>query len=1458
MSTDHPAATHGSAVTNPRRIRGIPRASVTRLSTRVATLEASGDPNVQIPAKQLLERLQTACTEFKQAHLLLVDTIENEEELDREQAVLDEFLDIVSDLTIRLNALMSADNGPKHCDDHKVMEKRLGRLQKCLTDVTDAVASLTATDTPRLKQRSEQLQDYKHELADINIKLLSLELEDTDPLVTLHARLEEIVFRLSLRIKEIEASTAPPAPMPHAPDVKGVKLPKLEVPTFNGSILDWRSFWEQFTVAVHDNRKLFDTEKLVYLQQALKGGSAKGAIEGLSRSGDNYEEAIQCLKGRYNRPRLIHQAHVKSILDAPPLKDGTGKEIRKLHDTVMQHLRALKSMGYDPPGPFITSTLELKLDQVTMFEWQKHSVKAEDVPHYQDILDFLNLRAQATESTLVDSGTKKSNPKKGYVASHVAHSNTSGQCVVCKDKHPLYACPRFKDMDHDSKLAILKTNRLCLNCFSSNHFVKQCKSVHRCKQCQKQHHTLLHTDSATPPTMNPSAPPFKPQNSTQSPVVSSNTAIQLKSNSLMMTCRLLVCAPDGTCVEARALLDNASSASFVSERLAQNLRLSRTYHHARISGVAGLSHQSSKQSLANFSIMPLKSPQRKIHITAIIVPKVTCDLPFSPVPFKREWNHLNELDLADPGFGCPGKIDLLLGVDVFVDVILHGRRSGLPGTPLAFETCFGWVLAGSAEACSPASQVTTCHIMCTTGDDMLRKFWEVQESPMSETSLSPEEKSAVQHFKVNHSRTEGGRFVVPLPRKENCKPLGESRSQAVRRFLSLERTLHSKNQFGAFRAVMNEYLELGHAESVPQDDLNKAPSKVFYLPMHAVRKDSSTTTKIRAVFDASMKTGTGVSLNDVLMVGPTVHSSLVDVLLRFRMHRIALVADVSKMYRAIQLPLADRDFHRFVWRDRQSDILRDFRMTRVTFGVSSSSFVANMAIKQNAADKAHKYPLAAQVVDDGFYVDDCLTGADSVEEGIELSSQLRALFAEADFLLRKWNSSSTSVLQAIPPELRDDQTSLTISDQEETYTKTLGIEWHSVLDYFRLSVANQSTHTALTKRALVSDVAKTYDVLGWFAPVIIKAKILLQRVWESKVDWDDPVPDPIVEEWSLWRSQLSSLSKVHIPRCYFPKDVELVSTQLHGFSDASASAYSAAVYLRFTDQSGGVHVTLVASKTKVAPIKRLTIPRLELCGAHLLTKLLDHVRITLKLPIESTFAWTDSTIVINWLDGNPRRFKTYVGNRISFILDRIPPHKWKHVPGDQNPADCASRGMFPHELMSHDLWWKGPDWLRSTPACWPRQTNLSTDASEVDELVQTCHLTTIHNPDPLLSVKQFSSYNKVIRVTAWVMRFINNCRVSCTRSASDRLATPLTVQEIATAENYWLSVSQKECFAQEMQTIKSNSALPSGSPLTRLHPFLDSSGILRVTGRGQRSKLAYSSLHPVILSGKHPLTKLII
>ena len=313
--------------------------------------------------------------------------------------------------------------------------------------------------------------------------------------------------------------------------------------------------------------------------------------------------------------------------------------------------------------------------------------------------------------------------------------------------------------------------------------------------------------------------------------------------------------------------------------------------------------------------------------------------------------------------------------------------------------------------------------------------------------------------------------------------------------------------------------------------------------------------------------------------------------------------------------------------------------------------------------------------------------------------------------------------------------------------------------------------------------------------------------------------------------------------------------QLHGYCDASQDAYGGVVYLRLTDPSGNIHTEIVVAKTKVSPIKRLSIPRLELCGAQLLTKLLCHAKRILDIPVTSVFAWTDSTIVLTWLTGNPRRFKTYVGNRISFIIDQLPPDRWRHVAGTQNPADCASRGLFPLQLKDHDLWWKGPQWLRLDTSRWPVQPSSLFETIPEEER-EICHQTTVAPVDPIVLATQYSSFGRLKRVTAWIFRFVKNLR----SPVSERcLSTSLLVSELSSAGNYWLMVAQKEGLPNEYGALKNGQPISRSSRLLPFRPIFDKNhSLIRVRGRLSNSSLSHAQQHPVILDGNHPITKLII
>ena len=999
-----------------RRKRGVVRRSITNIGKRLDQLERLEDKTeVYYLAQRLSSRLTDLDTEFKSLQYDLLSAIDESDEVSiaTEQEALDTHYGVLDNLLLRIQMLLDKSSPCK--DTPKGREELahcLFMLERSLKNIDDKINSLPleVEDLALLQQLQEDLSDLKLELNDCRTRSVRLSLPEEHELSVKCSRLKEVHFECCHRVKGIINSNL--LALSSGTEAQGLKVPELEAPTFDGEILNWTRFWEQFSVSIDQRTNLSDAEKFVYLQQALNGGSAKSVIQGLSSTGEHYAKAVECLKSRYDRPRLIHQSHVKTILDIPVIKEGNGRELRRLHDTLQQHLRALDAADCEPLSRFITSMIQLKLDQNTLFEWQKHTQSVPDVPHFNEILEFIDLRARASESTStkrpqrMESSSKKVSGNAATVTGSDSNSHSNSHCTLCRpEKHPLYYCPKFKGMTHEQRLSVVKNNGLCMNCLKSGHYLKDCKSSHFCRNCQRPHHTLLHVDVRGP----------------DSPLsVTSNTSIGVMTDMLLMTCQVSVQAPDGSKMKARALLDPASSSSFISERSVQSLGIPRSRNNITVSGVAGLA---SPSPFATLTITPSHSSNRWVSFTAIVVPCVTSDLPLSPVSLKPEWTHLQGLPLADPQFGTPGRIDLLLGVDVYVDSLLHGRRSGPPNSPVAFKTIFGWVLAGRTQYTS-SHHVTSHHISTVPSDnDILRKFWEIEEPVPDNIPLSLEDQGVMSHFKETHRQNSDRRFVVPLPRRAGVKPLGESRSQALRRYTQLEHSLLKKGQYAQLDSVMREYLYLGHAESVPTEDLEKPHEMVFYLPIHAVYKASSSTTKVRAVFDASAKSTSGTSLNDCLMTGPTVHSSLINVLLRFRLHRIAVTTDVSKMYRAIELVEQDRDLHRFLWRSNPTETVKDYRMTRLTFGVSSSSFIANMCIKQNALNHAHEFPLAAKSVKESFYVDDGLTGADNIQSAVELQKQLDKLFLRGGFQLHKWNTSDPAVLEHVRPELKDLQES---------------------------------------------------------------------------------------------------------------------------------------------------------------------------------------------------------------------------------------------------------------------------------------------------------------------------------------------------------------------------------------------------------------------------------------------------
>ena len=586
-----------------------------------------------------------------------------------------------------------------------------------------------------------------------------------------------------------------------------------------------------------------------------------------------------------------------------------------------------------------------------------------------------------------------------------------------------------------------------------------------------------------------------------------------------------------------------------------------------------------------------------------------------------------------------------------------------------------------------------------------------------------------------------------------------------------ERSLTRKGQWNWFNTGVKEYSDMGHSERVPEQDLKRAEAETFYLPMHGVVKESSTTTKLRIVFDASAKSTTGNSLNDLLLPGPNFYPLLTTVLLRFRQHDIGMSSDISKMFREFGLHPKERDLHRYVTRGDGSSKLEDWRMTRLTFGVTSSPFLATQVLHQVASDYQTEFPQAAEIVKNTFYVDDCLTGASTVEEAITLREELNCLLEKACMRLRKWRSNSNDLLESIPEEMRETENIQVISAPEQCH-KALGVHWHTIQDTLHVATPTLVKEDKPTKRQIASDIVRTFDILGWYAPAVIKLKILLQQLWQLQLDWDQPVSEDIAREWKSWRDDLHILTDHAIPRCYYKRGEKRMTLQLHGFCDASQVAYAGVVYLRAVYEDTFTSISLVFSKTRVAPLTTATIPCLELCGVQLLSKLLQTVRDSLNIPLHDVFAWCDSSITLSWIHTTPSKLKTFVANRVADTTARVPASHWRYVPTAQNPADIASRGADPKELLESTQWWDGPPWLSLSPDNWPVRLDLVKQKEPPDHKPRVM-LT--RPPDEDFTLR-FSSYNHMLRIAAWCRRFAANAKTSGTEK---RMLEPmLQLQEI--------------------------------------------------------------------------------
>ncbi|XP_048508863.1 uncharacterized protein LOC105691000 [Athalia rosae] len=1162
------------------------------------------------------------------------------------------------------------------------------------------------------------------------------------------------------------------------------RLPELTVPTSSGDYRKWPEFKAMFLSVIENRSDVTDLEKFQYLKGAIQGDASE-LIANLSPHPASYNAAWLLLDARFENKRLIIKTHLDRLLALKPMPKRQASSLTKMVSIINETTQSLRTLTSESNNDcLLVALISGLLDRDTRERWETSLTSTDEFPTLSQLTAFLMARARTlgkideTPTPVQSSAAKGALPKRASPhqasqqpqdRSSPAPTKTTQQTTqrrslypfdCCGQDHFIVMCPKLRDYSLTQRVKLVKERRLCCNCLG-RHNARKCNSSRHCKTCNDTHHTMLHGADLSSMFNTPTERTQSSQDAQKEPT--SDVKSWTPSH------------PAG----------NSHHHSLLNDLITSGSSPHRSWLRSFV--YLGKAHQTAQPLAKGVVTLTLHSRYRplSVNISAHVLKTVTTIMPTSAISQELEWPHLKRLNLADPEFLTPRAIDVIIGADFYEQLIKPNIIRHSPETPIAQLPIFGWLVIGPVH--TPVTIVRTTHHGVSQASnsslqELLTRFWVQEEPPSSSDSrLTPEEQECERHFSTTHSRDSTGRYIVRIPLKMSSAALGDSQHTAHQCLLRILKRLGRDAQYcELYTQFMQEYERAKHMIKLDDSSASRRPH--YYLPHHGVLKPDSSTTKLRVVSNGSSASSTGYSVNDLMHAGPNLMLNIFDLLIRIRRHE------------------QEEESH--------------YHLTTVTYGTKVAPFSAVRTLLQLAEDEGSRYPLAVEPITHGRYVDDIFGGSDTVDELTQTARQLIQLCHAGGFPLAIWHSTSRQLLEEVSSELGH-TSDISFDDCN---AKILGIRWSLQQDTFNFSTIS-STHSArFSKRLILSEVAQLFDPLGFTAPVVIRAKMFLQALWLHKLNWDDPLPEQLITQWLSIRQDLTSLARLSIPRWF--NTLSDSAVELHGFSDASQFAIAAVVYLVAHSPSTGANVSLICSRTKVSPLKRLTIPRLELTAALLLSTLMNHVSATLNINITNTHSWTDFQVTLTWIKAHPSRWKDYV-----------------------------------HQLEEHSLWWTGPPWMTQPEASWPTQADLAPDDTCAQEARATVTLHAVRtSPEYHWDlIRKFSSLNTLLRITSLCSNLIK--KLSRKRNSP---AASISSNDMEDSRLFWIKATQSAYFQEELAQLNWHSQLPNSHPLSRLTAFIDKDGVLRVGGRLKKSELSYETKHPAILPRTSRLSKLII
>ncbi|GBN38120.1 hypothetical protein AVEN_60429-1, partial [Araneus ventricosus] len=633
----------------------------------------------------------------------------------------------------------------------------------------------------------------------------------------------------------------------------------------------------------------------------------------------------------------------------------------------------------------------------------------------------------------------------------------------------------------------------------------------------------------------------------------------------------------------------------------------------------------------------------------------------------------------------PKEIHILLGADTAAR-LFTGEIKNLSPDLIAMNTKLGWTVIGRSRITENDSSSTLMSLL--VNDVNISDLWRLDtlniNDPAENQSRKELEEAAKEHFERSVKRDNEGRYIVSLPWIHDHPPLPDGRKIAERRLNSCIKALERAEKLVDYDDVFQDWQKEGIIEEV--DPMQEIKQGQHFLPHHPVFKENSTT-KVRPVFDGSAKERNTPSINDCLEKGPNLVELIPSLMNRFRVGKYGVIADIKKAFLQIGLQERDRPYLRFLWKDRgREGNIKILQHKRVVFGISSSPFLLGATLELHLKNAPDHLKATAQQLMRSFYVDNCVFSVNTKKELARFISESQALLSTAKFELRGWEHS--------PTEDKIDER------QEDRKVPVLGLLWNLPKDTMSLDMKGlmKEDKGPTTKRKILSTVHRIFDPIGFSCPVTLEPKCLLQECWKLGLSWDAELPLLITERFERWKMKLPKLNALQIPRCVREDFAEDSKLSIHVFCDASQSAYATCIFLR-AESTDNTSCQLIQARNRVAPLKKISIPRLELLsctiGARLAKATISELGLE-KIPI---FYWSDSMNALYWIKRN-ENWATFVYNRVLEIRKLTNPEDWRHISGTLNPADLPSRGSNAEELVK-SLWWEGPNWLRRPIEDWP-------------------------------------------------------------------------------------------------------------------------------------------------------------